>query len=57
MAQWLWMKIINMDTLSVIVTTLVVTSSFWLGFFVVYQDNVTEREKKKIEKIFRDKKW
>lgn len=57
MDQWLWMKIINMDTLSIIVTTLAVTTSFWLGFFVVYQDNVKDREKKKIEKLFRDKKW
>jgi hypothetical protein len=46
-----------MDTFSIIITAIASTTSFWLGLFIIYHDKTKDRERKKIEKLFRDKKW
>lgn len=51
------MKMINMETLNLIVLVFSATSAFWFGFFSFYTDFIKNKEKKKIEKIFKDKKW
>jgi hypothetical protein len=51
------MKITNMDNFSIIITAIASTTSFWLGFYVIQMDKAKDREKRKIEKLFRDKKW
>lgn len=57
MVRWFWMKIINMDTFAIVITVIASTTSFWLGFFIIHFDKAKDRERKKIEKLFRDKKW
>jgi hypothetical protein len=51
------MKMINMDTFAIVITVIASTTSFWLGFFIIHFDKAKDRERKKIEKLFRDKKW
>lgn len=46
-----------METWAIVISAMFVTSTFWLGFFIVYDDKLKKIERQKIEKLFKDKKW
>lgn len=45
-----------MSTFGIIVSCVAFTSTFWLGFFMVYEDRLKKREKEKVNRIFKNKK-
>jgi hypothetical protein len=46
-----------MDLIETIVTAISLTSIFWFGVFSSYMDYKKDSDRKKIERIFKDKKW
>lgn len=46
-----------METFNIILTCISVTSAFWFGFFLWYEGFLKKSERKKVEKLFKDKKW
>jgi len=46
-----------METWAIILNSVAVTSSFWFGFFLVYDAKLKNNERKKVEKLFKDKRW
>jgi len=45
------------DLIETIVTAISLTSIFWFGVFSSYMDYKKDSDRKKIERIFKDKKW
>jgi hypothetical protein len=46
-----------MENFHIIVISVSITSSFWFGFFLWYEGFIKKAERKKVEKLFKDKKW
>jgi hypothetical protein len=46
-----------MGIFEIIITTTSLTSIFWLGVFSYYVDKKKDSDKRKIERIFKQKKW
>ena len=46
-----------METFEIVFNSVLITSAFWFGFFIIYDSKIKSREREKVEKLFKNKRW